>query len=1121
MKRSDIMLHLIQGRSGTGKTFYVRELLARLAKSGEDKLLYLIPEQCSFESETAFLKLVGPQLCGNIKVMSFTRLYDMVMRETGSISGTPIDDSVRRIIMSLALEDCADKLEMYKKQAAKPQLTELMLSAVKEFKMCGITSSDLREKSAKAFGTDLSQKLREAALITDVYNAYVERSYIDPLDNNARLEKRLKEVNFFDGYTVVADSFSGFTAQEQRILDLILEQSKDFYITLCMESESEDELFFTVNRTRGRIISSARRLSIDVASPIILKENKRIVSADILALESGIYRCGAKPSDSPANDAEIFAARDIFEECGYIAEQISRLALGGECRCKDIAVVCRSSDKYKGILDAAFESRDIPYFMSKPEPIDAKPLMLLALSALEYVIAPSDIEKLFAIAKCGLVGLSDFETAELENYAYVWSLNGRQMSEKLKLNPKGYGDMTDDSREQLEKLNETRDKLMAPLTALSQKVNECTSASEIAAAVYQLLIDYDVPSAIKNDSERGGYEAYSDEEIRIWDILMDLLNKTVLAIGDRPITVKRYYELLKMAVRSVDISNIPQTLDQVLVGTADSIRLSSPYAVFVIGCVNGEFPHDPVSGGIFSDSERRSLITMELPVYDAAAELYLQEKFLVYTAVSAPKNKLFVSYCFSDLSGSPLNKSSIVAETERLLPNVKILRASEMSLIDRIRSEKSAFEAYALTYHTGGAVNRALKKYFSSKPEYKSRLEALERAANIPKASIKSRNTATALFGANKRLSASQVESFYLCHFKYFCTYGLRLKERKKAEIGAIEYGSLVHYLLENVLKVYKENNYERLSDSELEKLLDELLQSYAKEKLGGEEGKSDRFIHLYYRLKHSIQSLMNRAEDELGQSEFKPVDFELEVGGEGGIPAYVLTDGSGNKVEIRGKVDRVDVMRTDKASYVRIIDYKTGSKEFKISDVLYGLNMQMLIYLSAIMKNDSKKYGDFLRPGGILYMPSTVTSVTVSPGASEDEIQKEHDKKLRMNGLILDEPQVIKGMEDDMGGRYIPVSADKSGKTSKKSEASVISLEQLDMIFNKVDKKIVEMSDSLNDGDISAKPVTGAYNACAWCAFGAVCGVKNGSGGICVSRHDKAEVMELLRKEEEGEQNG
>ena len=1065
--------------------------------------------------------MLGANLSRYISVMSFTRLYDMVMRKTGMISGTPIDDGVRRILMSLSLEDCADKLDVYRKQAAKPQLTELMLSAVKEFKMCGISTDNLRDMARKTNGTDLSKKLSEVSLVADVYNAHIERSYIDPLDNYARLEKRLSEVKFFEGYTVVVDDFSGFTAQEQKILDLIMQQSKDFYITLCMQPQSDEELFFTVNRTGKRILQSAARLGIEVASPIRLFENFRTQSREISLVENQIYRVGNFESEFTENiseDVTVGVASDIFEECEYVAERINSMALSGECRYKDIAVVCRNSESYRGIIDTVFENHNIPYFMSKPEPVDRKPLMLLVLSAFEYVLNPNDTEKLFAIAKCGLVGLGDYETALLENYVYTWGISGRKFTQTFESNPDGYSDkFSDDAKERLLEINRAREKLIFPIVNFANKIDGgSASALDISKAVYELMVEFGVPEFLKNDIEENELDEFSNEEVRLWELLMDILDKMYLSIGERAVTVRRYYELLKMLIRSYEISKIPQTLDQVLVGTANSVRLSSPYAVFVIGAVNGEFPHNPVSGGVFNDAERRSLISMELPVYDAVAELFLQEKFLVYNAVSAPRKKLFVTYPTGDLSGGKLQPSSIVSEIRRILPNVKTDLISFMDTLERIQSEKGAFESCAAGYRKKDSLSRALKDYFREKEEYADRLSAVEKVIKKGDIRLENKKLAAVLFGRDKRLSASQIEKFYMCRFQYFCTYGLKLKERKRAELGAIEYGNLVHYLLENIVRVYKENDYISLSDDELEQLLDELLKDYIAQFLGGEDDKSDRFMYLYYRLKHSTQALITHLSDELSQSEFKPVDFELEVG-RNGIGEYTIIDNNGNLVSVRGIIDRVDLMKTDKASYIRIVDYKTGKKEFKLSDVLYGLNMQMLIYLSAIAKNGSIKYGGDIHPSGVLYMPSTVTSVTVPPYADEKAVQAEHDKKLRMSGIVLDELQVLRGMEENLEGKYIPVSVDKKGDIKKTCKNYIISNRQLNMIFDKVERKISEMSEALDDGNISAVPTGNeSFTPCKWCVYNPLCGRGEKDKMNILERFDNEEVFEKIREEEE-----
>jgi len=1111
------MLYLVQGRSGTGKTHYTAKILAEKAGQGDNKLLWLIPEQSSFESEKMFLKLLDPSICRNISVMSFTRLYDMVMRVTGGFAGTPIDDGARKILMSLAVEDCAYDLDLYKKQAGKPQLTDLMINAVKEFKTCGISSKRLREQSKKIKNTDLSEKLHDVSLIYDFYNAHLEGSNIDPLDNNARLERRIAETRFFDGYTVVVDGFSGFTAQEMKILMIIMEQSKDFYMTFCLDSEREDELFYSANKTLLQITEKADSENISIAPVIKLCDNYRCKNSEISFLEKNIYRINSDVYKQEYNGGiTLCKAADIFEECSYIADKIYTMAVSGECRYKDIAIVFRNTGAYRGVLDSALDSRNIPYFMSKPRAVINKPIMLLVLSAFEYVLSKRNCDPVIAIAKSGIIGISDYSASVFENYIYVWDLKPNDLCKEFVNSPKGYTENYDsENDERLKKINNIREKIITPLAAFENKLKrDNVGAYEISSAVYELLIDYKVDKCIKHIQDE-----FSEESSRLWDMLMNIINKMYVTLGERPVAVKRYYELIKMVISAQEISDIPQTTDQVIVGNAESIRLSNPYAVFVIGAVNGEFPHTPVSSGVFNDSERQTLISEKLPLYDGLTDLFKQEKYLVYSAVSAPSSKLFITYYTADLKGKETAPSSIVSELLRLLPQVKKENTSLLSAFEKLSSERSAFEQCALRYNENSAYSEALREYFSDKPEYNGRLAAVDRTVGKKDFWIKNKKTAEVLFGKDKNVSASQVETFYNCRFQYFLTYGLRLKERKKARIDALAYGSLIHYLLEKTLEEYKKGGYAALSDEDMEKLIDRLLEEYLENVLGGKDNKSERFKCLYYRYKDNAERLIRHITDELSQSEFKPVDFELAIGGsEPDIDAYTVTDTNGNKVILRGFVDRIDIMKKDDKQYIRVVDYKTGKKQFHISDVLYGLNMQMLLYLSAIEKNGGKRYGENIVPSGVLYMPAEVTAVKAELSDSDEAVKKEQDKALRMNGIILDNRSVIEGMEKKIEGRYIPIKTVKSGAYDKNSDGTLISDVQLNMLFKKADEKLAEMSEALTNGDICAVPASGDYDPCKWCKDPAVCGHEDDDISDDVVSLEKAKVMERLLKEQTGE---
>ncbi len=1107
------MIHLIEGRSGSGKTEYLCSVLSKLAENGSERLLYLIPEQSSFDCETEFLRRLGPRLCRNIGVMSFTRLYHLVMSRTGGVPGTPIDDDARKILMSVTLEDCADSLTLYARQAAKPQFTQTALSAVKEFKQCGILPDDVRRKGREA-GGELENKLSELALIYELFNANVSLSGVDPYDNDMRLEQRIAETRFFEGYTIAVDDFSGFTAQQYKILSLMMEQADDFYISLCTEPFGTDELFSTVNRTKARITEYAGGARLKIASPVRLSENFRTSSEPLLAVEENIYRAAQTDEHpDPEGAVKVVQASDVYDECEYVAAQVCELALSGVCRWRDIAVVLRDPEKYSGVLDEAFERCDIPYFMSKPQPVEAKPLMRLAVSALSFALDPNDESLLLDAAKTGLFAIPDHEIAQLENYIFVWGLKGRSLFSELSMHPDGFSDsFSDDDKRRLAEINDARERVTAPFSALLERVNAANrfTARDISSALYEFMVAAGVPELLKSRAERR--LVFSDEGVRLWDTLTQILNKMHVSLGSRRITLRRYTDLFKMVLSGTDISDIPQTLDQVLVGKADSVRLSKPYAVFVIGAVSGEFPHVPVADGVFSDAERQRLISLGMPLYDCLEDLFRQERFLVYNAVSAPTGRLIVSYPRSDLRGGSAEPSSIITELLRIFPELPVTRTSSLDALSRVTNERTAFEQYARGYRSKTPFQAALGEYLRDSFDYGERVSYLGRTIKNTDVKLADRDVSAALFGRDKHLSASQIEAFYECRFKYLLNYGLRIRERRRAQLDSLLYGTLLHYILENVIRAYISRTGAPFTDDELTQLLESLMKKYMDEELGGAEGKTDRFMFMYERSKERVLRVLKHMTEELSQSGFTPVDTELDVGMSGmGIPEYTVMTDKGETVYINGKIDRVDMMDCENGSaFVRIIDYKTNGRTFSLEEVLNGLNLQMLIYMAAVAKNGEARYRRPVEPAAVLYMRAQLGIVSVKnegKKTKEKEAEDEAGKQLSMTGVSVDTEQVVKGMGEKSGF----VNAEK------------ITAQQLSMIFDYVDKMILRMNSALDGGDASASPVNNVKakkTSCEYCDYKPICRREESDGYKLITGEKSETTLEKMHGETEGKNN-
>lgn len=1108
------MLHFVLGRSGYGKSEYLRRRFAELASAGEDKLLFLVPDQITFETEAAFLNLLGPALSRRVLVLGFSRLCDYVFERSGHRFSTFADEGVRHLVMSLALEQVSGELRIFERRASAMDMCEVMLSAVKEYKKCSITPDTLRETAAAVEDDTLSRKLSDTAIVYDAYNAIMERSYMDPLDTLSRVADILDTADIFDGYTVALDSFYGFTAQEYDVIERLMCMSREMYVALTDDNLADSRLFFVPRRTRARLSRMARSAGIAVAPYITMDTPYRYNSEALIALEENLYRVTKEPYEESSDDITIYAASGIYDECDYVARTIRKLIEDGY-RYRDIAVIARSVDKYTGVLDTYFDKYNISYFMDEPQNIDAMPIVRLVSAAFDIAVRGFDRDDVLTLLKTGLCSYSVSDIAEFENYLFVWDISGRGFFDEFTSDPGGFSDeMSPAAMEQLRRIEALRTDIIGKLRRFARAVRDADGRS-IARALMQLLYDLgcdDNINALCGELERGGEESLAADLIRMWNILCEILDKTVAVLGDYRIPPTRFGELLYINFANSEFSSIPRGLDQVDIATADRALINDRKIVFVIGAVDGEFPHTPVEAGVFTDDERCKLKdSFSLPLSDSIEELIATEHYYVYSALTSARDRLYVSYPCSTLKGEAITPSDMLTELCVCVPGLKRMSYELVPVSERLYSERSAFDYLIRRYHSTSSDIAALRDYFSRAEGYRDILEAVEASRTHGPRRMEDPSLARALFGEEMRLSSTRIDTYHKCAFRYFCEYGLRARERRRAAIDPLEYGTLIHYIFESFFSRHGRAEYAAMDEAFISADVSAILDAYIDRHFGGTADKSPRFLYLFYRIKSTATRLVVHIVEELRQSDFTPVDFELKVGED--IPSYTLPLSDGLSLCVRGSVDRVDLCERDGLRYIRVVDYKTGSKDFRISDILYGLNLQMFIYMCAIREGGADRYGDGITPAGVLYMPSVSPSVNAD-SLTTDKIREKVLREYTMKGVILDDADVIASMEHDGKGVYIPVKLADGTVTS--GADNLATLEQMGAIFRRIDTLISQMAQALYDGDVDARPLKGDHDGCEYCCYNAVCLRGDDGPERACTRLSAEEVYATLMREED-----
>ncbi|MCI9576480.1 MAG: helicase [Clostridiales bacterium] len=1115
------MLDFILGRAGSGKTHFVREKICQLAKDPQftSRLILLIPEQYSFETERAMLRLLGPKDVQQVEILSFRRLAEVMFQRYGNRSGKRLDDGGRGILMSLALEQVEDQLQVYHGYTQTAELVSMMLSVSTELKLCAISPEQFGQVGKQVEDVTLRAKIQDITLILSVYDALVEQSFLDPLDDLVRVKDVILAHQAFQETVIFLDSFKGFTNQELDLLELMLIQSEEVHVSLCMDALDDPEhgmgLFAQVHKTANQIKRLARENHIAVGSPVYLEPGKRFTGKAMAHLEQQLFCTKKSPFSGSAAEVTLFAASSPYEEATFIASTIRRLVMEQGYRYQDFAVITRSLEASRNDLDMALTQYQIPFFMDNPKKIDADPLMRLVLSAFQIVRSAFASDDVFIYLKTGLVcGLSSYEISLMENYSYLWNLSGNEWRAPWTRHPRGFEEeFTEEDRAALEQLNALRQKVIAPLEKFSYGVTDQTG-EEISRAIYELLLEIQADACLLALCERlkqCGQMAAAEEQLRLWEILMAMLDQIAAVLRNKILPPQRFAEFLRLVMIAGDLSTIPQGLDEIRVGEAGRMRPDEPKVVFVFGAIEGEFPAAPCGGGAFCDRERHAMIELGLPLASTLEDVALEERFLAYTALTAPSQRLYVSWHTSNVNGATKIPSVLVREIRMILPQVSEQSSRCLPKEFFANSWEAAFELLAREYRNNSPLTSALKALFVQRPEFAPPLSALDRACQKALVTFVDPEKSNALFGVRFHASATQIEQYHLCRFQYFCRYGLGAQERRPAVLDALEYGSLMHHLLERMFGEYGHDRLSRMERDVMQRNIQTCMEQYVDQKMGGIQEQTPWFRSLLGRMADSAQVVIARIAEELNQSKFLPKGYEMSLRRGGDFPPFKVPLPDGGQVVVDGVIDRVDTFEENGKTYVRIVDYKTGKKEFRLSDVLYGLNLQMLIYLAAIVEQGE------LAPAGILYMPAVRPSVSALDGESREKVEKKASDELRMNGLLIDQISLLEAMESGGQGRYIPASQKKDGSYS--SASSVISGGQMQGVLCYVKDLIVKMAANLKAGNIPPNPLKGDYDACAYCPYFPVCGHEEADGGRMEIRYPKSKEKETVLRKMEAEQ--
>lgn len=1101
------------GGPGTGKSKEISDRVCEAAKQGKSVFLF-VPEQFTFETERNYYTLMGPKVFRHVSVLSFTRLAHRIFKEFGGTAGDYADESMKLIFMDLALRQVKEELGVYHKNVGNLSFSQEMLALIEELKNADQTV-DSFSQSMEQMGTGLlRKKSKDISLVFGTYEALLQAGYKDTVDDITRACQQIQNHSYFADTYVFIDEFKGFTARELSVIRLMMAQAACVTISLCTDRQdmSPNSRFFSVNQTYQSLKQLAHRAGQTVKTPLVLTTPYRFASEELVHLANYLFCPRIPPYDGERTGCvRAFLAQNEYDEVDYVLSTIRHLVENEGFRYRDMVVISRDLGVYQSCLETAFSKYQVPYYLDSRKPIVNHPLIRFIQLALSCVSGSFTSDSLIAMLKCGVTPVSHTQLALLENYAYLWGLKRKQWEQPFALSPFGVNPPRGEEdqkreQEQLTVLNEIREKTMDALSYLKKGLAK-RSAGESGKTILGFLERMQVKEQLEKQIAAEPELELQEEYRAVWGMIGQILSVIVKAVGDQPVDPDRYGELFSLVSETMDMGTIPQTLDSVTVGSAQRIRTDAPKVVFILGVNDGVFPYLPEQGGIYTDLERSRLLELGVEISPPRNDQIREERFIAYKTVCTPSHRLYLTARKADIKGTSKAPSPVFSQFRKMFGEDAVEDTDDLDRLYFCRTQKTAFSVLAYQFRMDTPLTASLKEYFSTQPGYAEKMAAIAGGLEQGKYRLTHPKQIRQLYGTKVIMSPTRVEQYHRCKFRYFCEQGMRLKARERVQLNGVNRGTVVHGILYEVCRQI--TDFSHFEEEKIRAMVREAIEKQVL-LLGGYDNQTKRFAYLYRRIERSVMTLIRRLFQELSHSQFRPVEFEYVIGATGHVPPFTFTGPDGITIQIQGTIDRVDCYQApDGQKYLRVIDYKTGTKEFHLTDLINGVNLQLFLYLLCLEKG--RFGGDYRNTAaGALYLPAGEITKGLPREAGADEIQKLEQGYYQMKGAVLDQEQVIRAMEPDLEGIYTPISVkakayDKEHHLredvfceqkvnpewfSSSSLEFLLGSGEMSQLFHSIESTVGKMVKELYSGNIEAKPLVGnKFNGCDYCQFGTVCG--------------------------------
>ena len=1054
------MLTLLLGTDWTANRQQILSMLADDVASERAGRILIVPELISHDTERRLCAAAGDTCSRFAEVLSFSRLVGRVSDYVGQVPCPCLDNGGRVVAMAAAVRQLHSRLKAYASVETRPEFLESLVDAVDEFKRCCISANDLMIASRETTGA-LAQKLEELSLILESYDGICQNGKRDPRDQMTLILEELEDSTFGQTHTFYIDGFPDFTRQHMAILKHLILTSDHVTVSVtCDQISSGSMAFEKAGQTAFELTQFAKEHGVELRVCQVSQRNDCLRDVRKLLFQ------GTLQSGIAKDVLQVYHAESIHKECNVVAEKILALVQNGT-RFRDINIACPDIHTYRSTVEMIFRRCRIPLYISGTEDILERNLMTTVLAAMDAALGGFEQDDVLQYLKSALSPLSDEQCDRVENYVLLWGISGSAWKKAWQFHPDGLGcEPTDASTSRLGELNHAREVAIEPLVHLCDGFKDAQNVAGQVEAIYAFLNEISLNSRLSRlaeDMDRHGDNRSAQILNQLWEILLTALEQLYDTLGTVSWDNDTFTRLFKVLLHQYDVGTIPPVLDAVTMGPISAMRCQQVKHLIVMGALEGDLPKYSGTTGVLTDQERTALRLVGVPLTGGSLDGLQAELAEIYgvfcgaedtITVTCPDGQTAVVYRrLAEMAGCESNADGILAAAlcDRVEAGAYLVRHDDADAAEALGLADAFSQVDQKVRHALGSVEKE----------------------NIQK-----------LYGTVLNLSASQVDRQAQCRLSYFLRYGLRAKERKPATVDSAEFGTYVHAVLENTVRdVTSRGGFSKVSLADTLDIANMYSRQYAEERFS--ELDSRRLNYLFKRNTDELALIVRELWDELSQSDFEPVGFEVGFGEGMDVPPI---DVSGQQLpaRLRGFVDRVDAWKNGDKTYFRVVDYKTGRKDFDYCDLYNGYGLQMLLYLFALENGGESLLGDHAIPAGVQYFPARVPMISADGRLSDEDATEARSKVWKRRGLLLHDEDVLHAMEKADPPVRLPYSVKKDGSVS----GDLADRKRFAILKSYVFGVVSRMVDDIASGDVSANPYSRgvSHDACAYCPYDPVC---------------------------------